>query len=1208
MRAHRLLFASLPALAWAQAAAAQPPGEPTTITPDAAPPLSLGTTATRVGNVTTIDGGTRAGPNLFHSFSRFDLGQGDVARWVHSGGNPATIANVVNRVTGGDPSNIDGEIDSTALPNADFWFINPAGVIFGQGARLDVPAAAHFTTAQALHFAAGPSFTVATPGGSTFSVAAPAAFGFFGGQGAVSVNGVGPAFLPGAGRLTLTGSDVSIAGSSFAGSGFGIAAVGSGLATLNTAAPRASSGGGTAAIVGSVLRSTGNDGLLLSGDLVDVRNSDLGTAFSAGPIAGISGPIDIFGREVTIFGSLISASTFGAEDAGDIRIAGERVTISGASMVVSETRRFSTGAAGSILIAGDLIEVLDDSRISSSTLSAARGGDIGLFGDRIVIDRSTIAADVRADATGSAGSVDIAGGVLELIDGSSITSQSDGFGNAGSIVVDMSERVSLDLSNISSDAQGQGGASGMVSISAPVVDLHRSRISSSTETDRDAGIVGIRSDAISLTGGSVIQSRAERGSSGDAGLLLILSPTGNGRLLLTGGSALRSDTLGSGDAGGILIATGAVELREGGIISSDAGFGCTETVCGPIGSAGGIAIFADRLLMVDGDFLGDGTRISSDSFGAGSSGSIEIRVGDLTMQGFADISSDTFVSGRGGALSVFADTIALSGPATISTSTFGSGAGGSLRLDASQRISIGSGARILSTSGDGRTGPGDPENPITGPGGSITLLAPTIEIVDGTVTTSSFTSGNAGNIIVSGDRLLLDNFSLLTTATFGPGSGGSIIIDVGELSLRGGSVIDADSFCPFDGCASSGGDAGDITITADRVDLAGFDDADFGPVRSGISSNTQTNGRAGDISIRAGQLILSQADIGSQTGGRGDAGTITLDVGTLILTDTAAINTNSAPCPPNCDPWFDAGDAGDIAILARDIAVSGNSIITSSTSGSGDAGLIGIAADGRIQLDRGHITTVVQEGSTGRSGIIAIGAGELVLLDGSIRTNSNSASEAGGILIEAPRVTLVGEDSAISSANGFDGVGGAGAIFMTTEQLALLGGARLSTASLNGAAGTIEIFMPDTGLLVLQSQGTPSLITTSSGPGTGGRIFIARPLAIITNGGQILALGQEGGANVQIATDFFIRSADRFNRVAVDGAFLLEATVGDISSGTVNRDLSVIDASGVLRGQCASARASGQVSQLVVRPIGPYGDRSALPPPGTGNQPTGGCF
>ena len=137
--------------------------------------------------------------------------------------------------------------------------------------------------------------------------------------------------------------------------------------------------------------------------------------------------------------------------------------------------------------------------------------------------------------------------------------------------------------------------------------------------------------------------------------------------------------------------------------------------------------------------------------------------------------------------------------------------------------------------------------------------------------------------------------------------------------------------------------------------------------------------------------------------------------------------------------------------------------------------------------------------------------------------------------------------------------------------------------------------MPEDAILRLEGDSAPGTITTSSGPGTGGRIIIANPYAIISNGGSILALGEQGGANVQIQTDFFITSADAPNLVAVDGSFLLEAQVGDMSRGTVERDLSVLDASGVLRGQCAAVRATGQVSQLVVRPVGPLGVRSEDP-------------
>ena len=113
----------------------------TNIVPDVALDRSLGTSATALGSMTTIDGGTLTGTNLFHSFSVFDLGSGDTARWVHGGGDANGISNVINRVTGGTSSSIFGTLDSTALPNADFFFIIPAGIIFGEGAQVNVPAA-----------------------------------------------------------------------------------------------------------------------------------------------------------------------------------------------------------------------------------------------------------------------------------------------------------------------------------------------------------------------------------------------------------------------------------------------------------------------------------------------------------------------------------------------------------------------------------------------------------------------------------------------------------------------------------------------------------------------------------------------------------------------------------------------------------------------------------------------------------------------------------------------------------------------------------------------------------------------------------------------------------------------------------------------------------------------------------------------------------
>ena len=114
----------------AQVVPAPVPPAVTPIDPDLAPGRTLNTNVTPVGPIYTIDGGTRTGNNLFHSFATFNLAAVDTAQWVHTTGNPLTVANVINRVTGGTPSQLFGTLDSTAIPNADFYFINPAGIVF----------------------------------------------------------------------------------------------------------------------------------------------------------------------------------------------------------------------------------------------------------------------------------------------------------------------------------------------------------------------------------------------------------------------------------------------------------------------------------------------------------------------------------------------------------------------------------------------------------------------------------------------------------------------------------------------------------------------------------------------------------------------------------------------------------------------------------------------------------------------------------------------------------------------------------------------------------------------------------------------------------------------------------------------------------------------------------------------------------------------
>lgn len=153
-------------------------GQATNIVATPSGPGGLGTSLSTSGNTTNITGGTRpgGGPNLFHSFNQFSVGTGDVAAFV----NPGGVSNVISRVIGGSPSNINGTVQAL---NANLFFINPAGIVFGPTAHLNVSGSAYFSSAQQVRLSDGGIFTANTgllALDSTLSVGTPIAFGFLG--------------------------------------------------------------------------------------------------------------------------------------------------------------------------------------------------------------------------------------------------------------------------------------------------------------------------------------------------------------------------------------------------------------------------------------------------------------------------------------------------------------------------------------------------------------------------------------------------------------------------------------------------------------------------------------------------------------------------------------------------------------------------------------------------------------------------------------------------------------------------------------------------------------------------------------------------------------------------------------------------------------------------------------------------------------------
>ena len=109
-----------------------------------------GTVVTIQGNHIAIDGGTQVGGNLFHSFQDFNLLPQETANFF----SHSHIDNILGRVVGGNPSVIEGLIRLSG-GNSNLYLINPAGMIWGPSARLDLPASFTATSATRLGFEGG---------------------------------------------------------------------------------------------------------------------------------------------------------------------------------------------------------------------------------------------------------------------------------------------------------------------------------------------------------------------------------------------------------------------------------------------------------------------------------------------------------------------------------------------------------------------------------------------------------------------------------------------------------------------------------------------------------------------------------------------------------------------------------------------------------------------------------------------------------------------------------------------------------------------------------------------------------------------------------------------------------------------------------------------------------------------------------------------
>lgn len=772
------------------------------------------------------------GGNLFHSFGAFSVDTGESATFT----GPTGIDNVISRVTGGAPSAIDGPLAST-VPGADFFFVNPAGVIFGPNATLSVDGSFHVGAADELRFADGSAFSALGGGGGSFTAAAPTAFGFLGGgtsgvivdRGALAV-GIGE-------RISLVGDFVVVSAGDqgpISGGSSGVLSAPGGairLAALRGAAFFDLASGEVAADAGGDILLTDQANLqVFSGDgggikiradsltvedqaaiqiinlgpatangAIDIQASDIrvrrqGNITTTANGTGRAAPLDILAGELRINGtSVVGSDTFGAGSPGPVSINANRIEVRQRGGILTSSQPGTSGSGGDIVIrAGTLL--VANALINTSKLGTGRLGRISIDAEDITMSNGggILAATLSAEPSGL---VAIRTGTLR-IDGGSIFTSSLSTGDGGSIVVD-ADALEVRNGGILSAATFASGVAGDVTVRADRITVggNGSQVSvdslSNAPEGGDAGALQVEAGVLRIQNGGFISSDTAGG--GNAGTVTVDA----GRLLAngsTGGTARISTNTregATGRGGVIVVRADDIVLRNGGAITgltlSDAPSGAITVEAGQLVIAGG---GLDRL-----------TGISSDAFlGQGDAGPVVVRASDIEIRAAGRISSNTGSVGNAGSVVVDADDLRLinSGSrfltALASDALPGSSGNAGNVLVSVDTFSVGRGAAISSsTQGSGNAGQvliatadglieGDVRTISTtaGRAGNIALAAPRLEVRDGgLVGSSSSETGVAGNVLIRGERILVDHADIRTEGLEG-----------GLIDVRAGDVLD----------------------------------------------------------------------------------------------------------------------------------------------------------------------------------------------------------------------------------------------------------------------------------------------------------------------------------------------------------------------------------------------------------------------------------
>jgi filamentous hemagglutinin family protein len=445
-------------------------------------------------------------------------------------------------------------------------------------------------------------------------------------------------------------------------------------------------------------------------------------------------------------GSLLS-QTSGSGDGSPISITAESVTMSGQASINSLT--IGTGRAGDILMAVQQLNLSGGATISSSTnsfdVNLAQAGNItvqGLDGPKSPADSVTLSGP-----------------------GTAIQMLAPGFGHTGDIRVNAKTLNLTDNAAISAGTIIDTGTAGDVILVADSIGISGGSIISSQAFSAPAGQVTITANQLAMDKGSIVTTTSS--STGSSGGNVVLDV---GKVSLTNGSRIQSESSGTGRGGDITMNVGTLSLTNSTISSASTGTNVVTNIDGTTevpGRAGNVTITAT------GGFTSNASTIAT-SAEANHGGDISITAQNVQL------SNGTLINASSNA-PLQVTKLVLDENGQLVPQVVGDGNAGNITINSASTFVMQNSSMTTAAS--------------QASGGQITINAPDlVQLVNSNIITSVAGSGTdttGGNISIDPQFVVLQNSQILAQAF--AGSGGAIDINAGVFLADPSSIVDASS-------------------------------------------------------------------------------------------------------------------------------------------------------------------------------------------------------------------------------------------------------------------------------------------------------------------------------------------------------------------------------------------------------------------------------